>query len=55
MIDVLVVQYFGLTEVGSMWSHMLILVQAVSHSWTRCCNAGAGLQLMRVAWSRRIE
>ena len=55
MIDVPVVQYFGLTASVSMWSQVLMLVRAVSHSWTRCYNAGADLQLMLVAWSCRIK
>ena len=54
MIDVPVVQYFGLTG-GSMWSQVLILPRAVSPSWTRYYTAGAGLWLVLVSWSRRIE
>ena len=38
-----------------MGPQVLMLVRAVSHSWTRCCDAGAGLQLVLVAWSRGIE
>ena len=48
MINVLVMQYFGLSRGVSMWSQVLMLV---SHLWTRFCNAGAGLQLLLVAWS----
>ena len=55
MIDIPVVQKFGLTGVMSMWSQVLTLVRAVSHSWSRCCNAGAGLQLVLEAGSPRIK
>ena len=55
LIDAPVVQYFGLTGEVSMWSQVLMLVRSASHSWTRCCNAGADLLLMVVAWSCRIE
>ena len=55
MIDVPVVQYFGLTGEVSMWSQVLMIVRAVSNSWTRCCNSGDGLQLVLVILLRRIE
>ena len=55
MINVPVVLYFGLIRGVSMWSQELMLVRAVSHLWTRCCNSGAGLQLVLVAWLHRIE
>ena len=38
-----------------MRSQMLMLVYIVSRTWTRYRNARAGLQLVLVAWSRRIE
>ena len=34
MIDVPVVQYFGLTKAVSIWPQVLMLVRAVSRSWT---------------------
>ena len=43
MIDVRVVQYFGLTEGDVDVVKVLMLVRAVSHSWTKCCTAGSGL------------
>ena len=55
MIDVPVVQYFGLTGGMSMWSQVLTLDHTVSRTWTRYCNAGADLLLMGVAWSRKSE
>ena len=39
----------------SIWSQMLTLGHTVSRTWTRCYNAGAGLQLVLVAWLHRIE
>ena len=42
MIDVPVVQYIGLTGSVSMWS----LVHTVSRTWTRCCNAGTGVDVV---------
>ena len=55
MIDVPVVQYIVLTGVVSTWSQMVTLVHTVNRTWTRCYYAGTGLQLVLVAWSRRIE
>ena len=49
MIDVPVVQYFGLTGGMSIWFQALTLVHTVNRTWTRCCNAGADLQLVQVA------
>ena len=49
MIDFLVVRYFCLTGGMSMWYQVLTLVHTVSRTWTRCCNAGAGQLLVRVA------
>ena len=42
MIDVPVVQYFGLTGGGECRSRLevLVLVQVMSHSLTRCCRCG---------------
>ena len=55
MINVPVVLYFCLTGCVLMWSQVLMLVRAVSDSWTRCCNSGGGLRLVLVASSRGIE
>ena len=45
----------ALTRGMLMWSQVLTMVHTVSHTWTRCCNAGVGLQLVQVAWSRRSK
>ena len=50
-LDVPVVQYFGLTGGVDVVSN----VDASSYRESYVDNVGAGLQLVLVAWSRRIE
>ena len=53
MIDVPVVQYFDL--IGGGVDVVSSIDASPSCEWTRCYNAGAGVQFMLVAWSRIIE